>query len=66
MRHVRARLIDFEQPDANDFVVVNQFTVQGDRHTRRPDVVVFVNGIPLAVIELKAPGRGEGHPAWGL
>jgi type I restriction enzyme R subunit len=52
-----ARVIDFEDPDQNDFVVVNQFTVQGDAHTRRPDVVVFVNGIPLAVIELKVPGQ---------
>jgi type I restriction enzyme R subunit len=57
IRHVLARLIDFEQPDTNDFVVVNQFTVQGDRRIRRADVVVFVNGIPLAVIELKAPGE---------
>ncbi|MGH9131250.1 MAG: type I restriction endonuclease subunit R [Acidimicrobiales bacterium] len=57
VRADRARLVDFEDPAANEFVVVNQFSVQGDSHTRRPDVVAFVNGIPLALIELKAPGQ---------
>ncbi|MHB1640056.1 MAG: type I restriction endonuclease subunit R [Candidatus Dormibacteria bacterium] len=56
-RHDLARLIDFENPDINDFVAVNQFTVQGERSTRRPDVLAFVNGIPLGVIELKVPGE---------
>jgi type I restriction enzyme R subunit len=46
---------DWTNPDDNDWLVVNQFTVSEDRHTRRPDVVVFINGIPLAVIELKSP-----------
>ena len=45
-------IIDFEHPDANDFVAVNQFTVVGDDE-RRPDIVLFVNGLPLAIIELK-------------
>jgi type I restriction enzyme R subunit len=49
----QARLIDFDDPDKNDWLVVNQFTVSEGHHTRRPDVVVFVNGLPLAVIELK-------------
>lgn len=48
-------LIDWANPDNNDWLVVNQFTVSEDRHTRRPDVVVFVNGMPLSVIELKSP-----------
>lgn len=48
-------LIDFADPDGNDFLAVNQFTVTEDRHTRRMDVVVFVNGLPLAVLELKNP-----------
>ncbi len=48
-------LIDFAHPEENDFLAVNQFTVVEDRHTRRLDVVVFVNGLPLAVIELKNP-----------
>jgi type I restriction enzyme, R subunit len=47
------RLIDFENPKANDWVAVNQFTVLEGQHTRRPDIVIFVNGLPLAVIELK-------------
>ena len=51
-----ARLIDFDNVDANDWLAVNQFTVVEDGHNRRPDVVLFVNGLPLAVIELKNPG----------
>jgi type I restriction enzyme R subunit len=47
------RVIDFDDPSANDWLVVNQFTVTEGAHTRRPDIVVFVNGLPLAVIELK-------------
>lgn len=48
-----ARLIDFERPKENDWAAVNQFTVIEDRHNRRPDIILFVNGLPLAVIELK-------------
>ncbi|MBN1606109.1 MAG: type I restriction endonuclease subunit R [Polyangiaceae bacterium] len=47
------RVIDFEEPDNNDWLVVNQFTIAEGHHTRRPDVVVFVNGLPLGVLELK-------------
>lgn len=46
--------IDWERPENNDFLAVNQFTVEG-RHTRRPDLVIFVNGLPLVVFELKNP-----------
>ena len=46
-------LIDFKNPYNNDFLVVNQFTVVENNHTKRPDIVLFVNGIPLVVIELK-------------
>jgi type I restriction enzyme R subunit len=49
------RLIDFENPDANDWLVVNQFTVIESQNNRRPDIVVFVNGLPLGIIELKIP-----------
>jgi type I restriction enzyme, R subunit len=49
----QARLIDFDEPANNDWVAVNQFTVSDGQHTRRPDVVLFVNGLPLAVLELK-------------
>jgi type I restriction enzyme, R subunit len=51
----QARVLDFDAPDNNDWVAVNQFTVAEGQHTRRPDVVLFVNGLPLAVIELKNP-----------
>lgn len=46
-------LIDFEHPDQNEFLVTNQFTVAEGKFTRRADIVVFVNGLPLGVIELK-------------
>jgi type I restriction enzyme R subunit len=49
-------LIDFDKPDNNDWLVTNQFTVVEGRYNRRPDVVVFVNGLPLGVIELKNAG----------
>jgi type I restriction enzyme R subunit len=49
----RAKLIDFDDIDANDWLVVNQFTVLEEQHNRRPDAVIFVNGLPLAVLELK-------------
>ena len=48
-------MIDFDVPANNDWLAVNQFTVAEGQHTRRPDVVLFVNGLPLAVIELKNP-----------
>ncbi|MYA89135.1 MAG: type I restriction endonuclease subunit R [Boseongicola sp. SB0662_bin_57] len=51
-----ARLIDFDDIEANDWLAVNQFTVIEQERNRRPDVVLFVNGLPLAVIELKNPG----------
>lgn len=54
VRTVYLRLIDFEQPTNNDWLAVNQFTVVQHK-TRRPDVLVFVNGIPLALLELKNP-----------
>ncbi len=51
-------LIDYEHEAENDFLVVNQFTMQ-ELDTKRPDIVVFVNGLPLVVIELKSPSREE-------
>ena len=55
MRGAQVRVIDFENPDNNDWLAVNQFTVTEDNNTRRPDIVLFVNGLPLGVIELKNP-----------
>ena len=49
------RLVDFENPESNNWLVVNQFTVVEGQHNRRPDVLVFVNGLPLAIVELKNP-----------
>ena len=50
------QLIDFQNPRRNDWLAVNQFTVIEQRTNRRPDIVIFVNGLPLGVIELKNPG----------
>ena len=51
----QVRIIDFEKPEANIWLAVNQFTVIENQYRRRPDLVIFVNGLPLAVIELKNP-----------
>ena len=51
----QALVIDFDDPANNDWLAVNQFTVIENKHERRPDVVLFVNGLPLGVIELKNP-----------
>jgi len=53
------RIVDFDDPDANDWLAVNQFTVAEGNRVRRPDVVLFVNGLPLAVIELKNAADGN-------
>jgi len=55
----KVALIDFELPEQNDWLAVSQFVVIAGQYNRRPDVVVFVNGLPLGVIELKAPGSGN-------
>ena len=54
-----AQVIDFNNSRNNHFLVVNQFTIHGSRMNRRPDVVVFVNGLPIAVIELKNPSNEQ-------
>jgi type I restriction enzyme R subunit len=50
-----ARIIDWRDPEANDFLLASQFWVKGEMHRRRPDLMGFVNGIPLVVVELKKP-----------
>lgn len=55
IRGAQVRVVDFDHPEGNDFLAVNQFSVLENRHSRRPDVVLFVNGLPLAIIELKNP-----------
>jgi type I restriction enzyme R subunit len=52
----RLRVIDWQDPEANDFLLVSQFSVTGALYTCRPDLVAFINGLPLVVIELKKPG----------
>jgi type I restriction enzyme, R subunit len=52
----RLRVLDWESPEANDFLLVSQFSVTGALYTCRPDLVGFINGLPLVVIELKKPG----------
>jgi type I restriction enzyme R subunit len=56
VRHTLAWLVDFENPDRNNWMAANQYTVVEAGRNRRPDVVVFVNGLPLGLIELKNPG----------
>lgn len=66
VRTAQVRLFDFEQPENNDFVAVNQLTVVQDKVNRRPDIVLFVNGLPLVVIELKnaIDSRADLHAAF--
>ncbi|WP_299661878.1 type I restriction endonuclease subunit R [uncultured Psychromonas sp.] len=54
-KHTHVQLIDFANVSNNEFLVVNQFTITGVKGNRRPDVVVFINGLPISVIELKNP-----------
>src|SRR5205823_6090099 len=57
IRGDRVRLVDFADPAANDWAVVNQYAIVEGGKRRRPDVMVFVNGLPLAVFELKDPAN---------
>jgi type I restriction enzyme R subunit len=59
----QARVLDFEAPEDNDWLAVNQFTVAEGQHTRRPDIVLFANGLPLGVVELKNPAD-ENATVW--
>lgn len=49
------RLIDFADVAANEWLAVNQFSIKGPKHTRRPDIILFINGLPLVLLELKNP-----------
>src|ERR1035437_3363080 len=67
IRGAQARVIDFDDPDNNDWLAVNQFTVVGPQgHNRRPDIVIFLNGLPLGVIELKNPADKKATIRSGL
>lgn len=54
-------LIDWDNPENNEFLAVNQFTVIEDNHNRRPDIILFINGLPLVVIELKNASDAKAH-----
>lgn len=53
IRGAQARVVDFDRADANDWLAVNQFTVVENKQNRRSDIVLFLNGLPVAVIEVK-------------
>ena len=57
------RIVDCEIPANNEWLAVNQFSIKGPRHTRRPDIILFVNGLPLVLIELKNPAD-ENADVW--
>ena len=59
IRGAQARVIDFDNPANNDWLAVNQFTLVENKHERRPDLALFVNGLPLCLIELKNPADEE-------
>ncbi|WP_210398142.1 type I restriction endonuclease subunit R [Motiliproteus sediminis] len=61
--HDHALLIDFDNIDSNRFRAINQFTIQGSKQLRRPDVICFINGLPIAVLELKSPSA-ENADIW--
>lgn len=58
IKDARARLVDWQQPENNNLVAINQFTIQG-KTERRPDVLLFVNGLPLVLFELKRAGKKQ-------
>ncbi len=66
IRGAQVRAIDFDDPNGNDWLAANQFTVVENGRERRPDVVLFVNGLPLAVVELKNPADEDAtiRAAW--
>ena len=64
IRGAQARVIDFDDPAGNDWLAVNQFTVVENKHSRRPEVVFFVNGVPLAVLELENALNDEAATIW--
>ena len=58
-RTVQVRVVDFDHPEKNDWLVVNQFAVIENGHSRRPDLVVFLNGLPVATFEFKNPAEEQ-------
>ena len=63
IKHDKVFIFDFNNMENNEFLAVNQFTIIENRHERRPDIVLFVNGIPIVIIELKNP-EDENATIW--
>jgi type I restriction enzyme R subunit len=61
-RAARVRLVDFDDPDRNEFLAVNQFRIVIGQKNRRPDILLFVNGLPLGQLEVKDPGSSVATP----
>lgn len=59
IKHKQVYLFDFKNPENNEFLAINQFTIIEDNYNRRPDVLIFVNGLPLILFELKNPADAE-------
>ena len=66
IRAAQVRIIDFENPDDNSWLAINQFTIAENNSRRRPDILLFINGLPLTVIELKSAADESAtlHTAW--
>ena len=63
IKHDKVFLFDFDHTENNEFLAFNQFTIIENKHERRPDIVLFVNGIPIVIIELKNP-EDENATIW--
>lgn len=59
IKGIIVKLFDFDNPEKNDFMAVNQFTIIEDKHNRRPDILLFINGLPVGLIELKNPASAK-------
>ena len=59
IRGAQLRVVDFDIPESNDWLAANQVTIVENKHERRPDIVLFVNGLPLGLIELKNPAAED-------
>ena len=66
LRGAQVSILDYEDPANNDWLAVNQFTVVAGEHQRRPDIVLFVNGLPAWSDRAQEPGGREGHGVDGL
>ena len=59
IKGIIVKLFDFDNPKKNDFMAINQFTIVEEKHNRRPDIILLINGIPVGLIELKNPASAK-------